>query len=196
MRSDKYRMSFTSGGLFHTESAKLISLFFHLKEWSDVRDKVVTDNLLQTKTVSASKRLSREIVLRLQHLSMKELDYFIEAQPKDQCYILWISVCRCYNFIGDFSIEVLRERYLALKMDLPHNEFDIFFNKKAEWHSEIDKIKLSTKQKLRQVLFRMLREADLLEGNGIIKPAILSPRFLEIIQHKNQQDILYFPILE
>ena len=101
-----------------------------------------------------------------------------------------------YKFIADFAAEVLRERYITLKGNLTREDFDAFFNRKAEWHSEVDAVTPLTRDKLRQVLFRTLREADLLTADNTIQAALLSPRLLELIHQNSRRDFLYLPVFE
>ena len=193
---DKYIMSFTSGSLFHRESVTLAALYFDHGDWNSVRDKVVSENLLQARTLNSLKRICREVISRLRTLSLGELDFLVEGSHQEQAYFLWISVCRRYRFIADFAVEVLRERYITLKGDLTYDDFDSFFNRKSEWHLELDEVTTTTRGKLRQVLFRILREADLLTGKNMIQAPMLSPRLLEVILRCNRREILYFPVFE
>jgi len=192
----KYSMSFTTGGLFHNESLKIASLNLSLDDLDSVRDRVFAENLLQARTLNTLKRVCREIISRLGMLSRNELKFLIDATYQDQAYLLWVSVCRRYRFIADFANEVLRERFITLKSDLKHEDFDSFFNRKSEWHVELDKLTPATRAKLRQVLFRMLREADLLTPNNMIHAAMLSPRLVELLHQAGRNDLLYFPTFD
>lgn len=196
MSNDRYIMSFTAGSLFHRESVNLAALYLDLGDWNSVRDKVSTENLLQTRTLNTLKRVSREIISRLKTLSNGELEFLVDCSKQEQSYLLWLAVCRRYRLIADFAVEVLRERYITLKTDLTHEDFDSFFNRKSEWHSELDKISPATRSKLRQVLFKILREADLLTANKMINAAMLSPRLLDVIPQGSRRDVLYFPVFE
>ena len=71
-----------------------------------------------------------------------------------------------------------------------------FSNRKSEWHPELDEIQPATRSKLRQVLFKMLREAELLTANNLINAAMLTPKLMETILLHNKQDILIFPMFE
>lgn len=196
MNNDKYSMSFTTGSLFYLESVKLAELFITLNDWNAVRNKVLSENLLQARTQNTSKRVCREIISRLKTLAPLEIDLLINGSPQEQTYLLWIAVCRRYKFIADFAVEIIRESYLSLKTDLTHQDFDSFFNKKSECHSELDKIKPTTKTKLRQILFKILREVDLLTANNTINAALLSPRLVETLLLNYRQDLLLFPMFE
>lgn len=196
MSNDRYSMSFTTGSLFHHESVKLAALYLDLGDWRSVRDKVIAENLLQTRTLNTLKRVCREVISRIRTLSLGELEFLIDGSHQEQAYLLWLAVCRRYRFIADFAVEVLRERYITLKSDLTHEEFDSFFNRQSEWHLELDAVTPTTRDKLRQVLFKMLREADLLTANNMIHAAMLSPRLLDLILQGSRRDVLYFPAFE
>ncbi len=196
MNYEKYSMSFTTGGLFHHDSLKLAKLYLHLDDWGLVRHKVIDENLLQARTLSTLKRVCREIISRLKTLHSSELQFLIDTFQQEQAYLLWIAICRRYRFIADFAVEVLRERYITLKNNLNHEDFDAFFNRKSEWHEELETITPATRNKLRQVLFRILREADLLTANNNINAAMLSSSLLDVMSDDRLQSILYFPVFE
>ena len=196
MKKEKYSMAFTTGGLFHRESVTLAMLFFELNDWDAVRKKVLSENLLQSRTLNTSKRQCREIISRLETLDPMELDLLISGSTQEQKYLLWLAVCRKYRFIAEFAEEVIRERYIGLKHDLQYDEFDFFFNKKMEWHPELEEIKPTTRNKLRQVLFKILREAELLTVRNTINASMLSQRLLSAIPRQRRKDVFLFPVFE
>lgn len=192
MKTEKYNMSFTAGSLFHQESVKIATLYLEFHDWNKVRDEVLSKNLLQARTINTSKRVCTEICSRLKTLCLNELNLLVHGTVQEQGYLLWLAVCRRHKFIADFSGEIIRERYITFKMDLHYEDFDFFFNKKSEWHEELDRIKPATRNKLRQVLFRMLREADLLTADNTINAAMPSHR-LKAITQGNRQNLSVFP---
>ena len=196
MNHERYSMAFTTGALFYRDSVKLAVLYLEFNDWESVRKKVFSENLLQTRTLNSSTRVSREIISRLKTLEAGELDLLISGSTQEQKYLLWLAVCRRYRFIADFAKEVIRERYISLKADLHYEEFDCFFNKKSEWHPELEKITPTTRNKLRQVLFKILREAELLATDHTINGSMLSKRFLDTIPQQHRTDILMFPAFE
>ncbi|WP_294031089.1 BrxA family protein, partial [Thiolapillus sp.] len=72
MNSPRYRMSFSTGGLFLQESVLLATLYGEKKDWDQVRTEVIDNNLLQSRTVSTTKRIVREVIGRLQELDDQE----------------------------------------------------------------------------------------------------------------------------
>jgi len=189
---DKYRLSFTTGGLYYRESIKLAELYLARHDWSEVRQKVLAENLLQINTHSSQVRTYREVSSRLQQLSDIELELFMDCSEQDKRYLLWLGVCRYYKFIEQFAVEVLREKFLSMDMSLTHHDYDVFFNRKSEWHNELDALSQSTRNKLRQILFRIQVEAGLLSSNYSIIPAVITPRVArEIFKPSNSQVVIY-----
>ena len=192
----RYTMSFTTGGLFIQESLKMAALYFEVKTWSGVQEKVITGNILQARTISTSKRNCREILSRLKTLRRDELNLLVHGNSQEQCCLLWLAICRRYRFIADFAVEVLRERYISLKSVVNYEDFDSFFNKKSDWHHELEKTSISTRKKLRQVLFKIMKEAELILQDNTINTIILSPQVFNVISADNRQDLHYFPIFD
>jgi len=196
MSSDKYNMSFTAGALFQRESVEVASLYLKVGDWGKVRDTVVSNNITQSKTTASNKRTSREICLRLMHCTKDELEFLVDGDHQEQSYLLWVAICRHHCFLYEFSVEVIRERFLTFRYDLVYEDFDAFFNAKMEWHEELEKITDTTRNKLRQVLFRMLREAELVNADNSIIPATLSSRFINVICSYRSEDLQLFPVMD
>lgn len=189
-------MSFTTGGLFQQESAELAQLYLETSDWQAVRELVVSKNLLQSRTLNSSKRICSEIISRLKQLSLPELSALPSASSRDQAYILWVALCRRYEFIGDFATEVLRERYTKLQPELTPEDFEAFFHKKSEWHTELQKLSDSTHQKLRQVLFKLMRDVGLLSKENLIQSPIWNLDLLNVLKKSSAASFQYFPIFE
>ena len=194
MSNTRYRLSFTTGGLFIQESTSLVELFLASKDWLWVQEEVKSKNLLQVKTASASKRVAYEIISRLKCLSLDELALFVDSSFKDKAYLLWSASTRRYEFIKDFAVEVLRDHYITLKYLVRYEDFDVFYNNKAIWHEELDQITESTRLKLRNNLFRMMKEAQLITADNFIQPAVLTPSLISSFAEHDSALLLVFTI--
>ncbi|WP_279060148.1 DUF1819 family protein [Bilophila wadsworthia] len=194
MTTTKYSMSFTTGALFYHESAKIVELFSFLKHWEKIREVVVAENTIQARTTNTLKRITNEIISRLRTLSEQELTFFAEATYIERRYILWLAICRRYAFIGDFAVDVIHDNFISLKNTVSYDDYAIFFNKKAEWHNEVDRVAASTRRKLRQTLFQILREANLLDKNNTIIPVTPGTGFQKLLASVKGRETLFFPI--
>jgi hypothetical protein len=193
MTVDRYRLSFTTGGLFLQESPIVVERYLALRDWSQTRNQVRNDNLLQVRTAAAALRISKELIARLELLESDELEELLNGSARDRGYLLWVAACRRYAIIHDFAVEVLREHYLLLRRQISFGDYDAFFNAKALWHTELDEIAQSTQRKLRQNLFRMLRDADLISDQQHIQTAMLSPRLAKLLARRGRDDMVVFP---
>ncbi len=194
MATTKYTMSFTTGGLFLHESMTVAGLYLDLGDWTAVRDRVISGNLLQTRTVNTARRIIGEISARLKILTEEEMRILMDGSRQDRQHILWMAVCQRYRFIREFAVEVIREKYLRLDMNLSHEDYDAFFNARAEWDDKLERLAETTRKKLRSVVFKMLREADLLTRDHIINPVMLSPRVAKIVRRNALASPVVFPL--
>ncbi len=194
MNRNRYLMSFTTGGLFYSESLLLLDLYWETEDWDKVHREALDVNILQARVVSTNRRVLREVIGRLRMLTKDALKLLQYGSPNEQRYLLWLGICRRYEFIYDFALEVIRERYLTLKLDLPVEEFESFYNAKEQWHAKLETIAPSTRTKLRTVLFRMLREAEIIDANKFILPAMLTDELIGIIAKHDVDDLVIFPI--
>lgn len=196
MAATNYNMSFTTGGLFHLESVEFAKLFLSLQDWKAVRKKALDSNLARSRTKSSSVRVCREICKRLELLNVEELKILIEGSVQEQQQILWLAICRRHRFIYDFAVEIIREKYLNLDTGIYPEDFDAFFNSKATWHSELEALTDKTRAKLRQVLFRILKETELLGKDNAINPSILTSRIVKTVSQQGLNDLAIYPASE
>ncbi len=94
---DRYRLSFTTGGLFLQEAPVIVERYLALRNWSQTRDQVRNDNLLQVRTAAAALRISKELIARLELLESDELEELVNGNARDRGYLLWVAACRRYE---------------------------------------------------------------------------------------------------
>ena len=140
MMDKKYNMSFTTGGLFYTESLKALEVYQEEQDWSETRKRILTENLIQARTQSTATRRVREICFRLEKLTDQQLQLLTTGAAQEQLYLLWVAVCKHHLLISDFVIKVLREKFLRMDFLLEPADYDIFFQEMAEWHNELEQL--------------------------------------------------------
>lgn len=196
MTTAKYDMSFSAGGLFYNESIKIVEIFNALGDWKAVQEKALSENVLQSRKDATSARFLREIIKRLKGLTNEQLSLFLEGNIQEQKMTLWLAVCKCHLFIKEFAIEVVREKFLRLNTELSYNDFDVFYNHKAEWDDDLARLSKSTLAKLRQVLFRMMEEAQIINSSRLIYQIIPTERIINIIKNDPQATFAIYPVYE
>ncbi len=176
-----YKMSFTSGGLFFNESIQVAELYYELGDWHQTKDRLLAGNLLQARTAASAKRRVWEICTRLSSLTEHQIQLLITGTRQEQQYLLWIAVCKQYVFIRDFMVEVVREKYLRMDLELSASDYEFFFENKAEWHEELERLKSSTRTRLRQALFQIMREAEIISPENMIIPGLLTKQLTRVL---------------
>lgn len=189
----RYALSFTSGGLLATEARQTLAVWRNAQDWDLVRAELMASNTLQLRTVQSRRTVSREVVGRLSELNERELELLEDSSPQERVHLLWVAVCRRYALVGEFAEEIVRERFLLLTPSLQRGDFDVFIRGKALWHEELDALTESTRRKLRQNTFRMLREAGLVDDAGAILNTILSNRVQSVLELRRPSDVRFFP---
>jgi hypothetical protein len=186
-------MSFVTGGLFYVESLAVASLHRVGEPWAATSARAFEEGAFPVRKASSARRSLREIIHRLKWLSDQELALLLDGARDEQTALLWVAVCRTYRFVGEFAEEVIADRYLSLRTDLTHDDFDAFYARKAEWSDKLTAISESTKAKLRAVLFRFMRESGILGSTDRIEPALLSTRVLALLNEAGGRDLGFFP---
>jgi len=190
---NKYLLSFTGASLFINASVTIAEVYLELKDWDLVKEKVISENLLQYRTESSLKRVYLELWPRLNQLTDEQLELLIEGSPQEQKQILWFAICQRYAYIREFAIEVVHEKFLRMDYSLTDYDYDVFFNRKADWHEELDNIADSTRQKIRSVLFLMLRQTNIISEEQHILPAIFTARVREALRPEAPLSFQIFP---
>lgn len=189
-----YKMSFAVGGLLLNESVEVARLHAPSEAWEATLRRALEEGVTSLPKAASRRRTLREIVNRISTLSDEERNYLVDgANRQDQQALLWLATCRSYRFVREFATEVIRERYLSFQFDLPLESFDILLAAKAEWDERLAGISPATRAKLRQVLFRMMREANVISDDNRILSAYISPRLKAMLEDKNPQDRVLFP---
>jgi hypothetical protein len=189
-----YKMSFTSGGLFLTESVMVAGMHRSGEDWKDTLERALHEGTTSLPKAASNRRTLREIVNRLMTLDDDEVRFLIhEAGRQEQQYLLWVATCRAYRFVREYAVEVICDRFLSYQLDLPLESFDIFFEGKADWDDGLASISDSTRNKLRQILFRMMREAGVVSDDHRIQSSYLSPQLRRLIEATNPADLAVFP---
>jgi len=194
MSGGSYILSFTGASLSISESIKITEVYLRLRNWEAVKSDVKGANLIQARTLSSVQRVYQELHPRLAQLSLEQLELLVDGNPQEQKHLLWFAVCKRYEYIQEFASEVVREKFLRLDFQLNEFDYDVFYNRKADWHPELDELKDTTRQKMKTRIFRMLLEAELITPDNCIISATLSQRIKDVLSPDTPMSYKIFPI--
>lgn len=192
----KYTFSFTSGNLFITLGPMVATLRLKLQNWDEVKNAIIADNLVQARTQSSLKRTTSELIPRIQTLTDPQLELLAEGTSKDQKQILWLAACKQYLFVQEFAQQIIRGKFLRYGQRIEYRDYDIFFNNIAEWDDHLDNLSELTKQKIRQVIFQMITDAELISTDGVLLPTLLSSSVAAVITADNPANLTIYNLTD
>ena len=189
----KYRLSFGTGNAYINESNLILKKYLENKDWKETEKYSIENNILNTNNLGSAKRIFREISLRIKSLSNEEQEFFIRSNYVDQSILIWISICRTYRFIGDFSSMIILEKFNSYQLELDYNDFNYFYEKQKVFHEELNLLKDSTRKKLRQVIFRIMKDLNIISKTLEITPLFPSIELKEISKSTKKDLKLFLP---
>ena len=189
----KYRLSFGTGNAYINESNLILKKYLENKDWRETEKYSIENNILQTNTLSSSKRIFREISLRLKSLSQQEQEFFIRSNYVDQSILIWISICRTYKFIGDFSSITISEKFNSYQLKLDYNDFNYFYEQQKVFHEELNLLKDSTRKKLRQLILGIMKYLNMISKAKEITPLLPSVDLKEVSKLTRKDIKLFLP---
>ena len=128
------------------------------------RDRIKTNN-----------REFSELHLRIKTLSPKELNLLVEGNSDDQKLICIIAFGRAYQFFRDFMDEVVQEKVALFDFKITDRDYNSFISRKSIDHEELEQLAETTKAKIKQVIFKVLHQAGLIDNikdRNIIVPIV------------------------
>lgn len=166
---NKYKFSFTAASIRTKDLVTIV-----LRETSKNTEDLVL--ILGNGKSATGKRLLLEFNNWIATLTEQQIEILKNGSFKSQNEIAFLAVCKYLDFIRDFVIEVIREKYMVFDYELTDGDYLSFFRRKAEFHPEMDKLTDITKKKIKQVTFKMLEQAGIINS---VKSRIIQPQLLE-----------------
>jgi len=185
-----YKLSFVAGGLLLRETVAIASRYLEQPDWDMIRKEVDAGQLLRTTRASSRTRYFQEIRRRFRVAAPFELA-FLAGDVASSRLANFAICCRYYQFLGDFMVDVVRDKLRLGDRTLGNIDFYSFFEKQVSERPELAKLSTQTRTKIKTVLFRMLTEAEILDqGTKILTAPRLPNEIVNAYQHAGDSDAL------
>lgn len=185
--NNDYIFSYTAATLMLHETDEVMKRYLEYKDWDKVKDLVIEENIMQKQSVSSRKRVFTEIKRRIESLTSSQLEFVNEANSSDIRNLIFLSILKTYRFIFEFMAEVISKKVLMFDYKILNSDYETFFESKKYAVEQLENITEATQYKLKQVLFRILEEAMIIDNTkskNILKPH-LSGEVVELIVKDN-----------
>ncbi len=186
--SGAYNFSFMAVSLRPDLARIVAELFLAERDWNAVKRRVLATNALQCRTTSSAIRMERELRLRLATLTDKQLEILATSAADERAAISWLAAIKHIRFAYDFAADMLRDKLAVHEPVLRYSDYETFVETKAPFHPELARLRPSSKNKLRQILLKMLAEAGLVEPGSTVMAIhrpFLSTTILDTIRSDN-----------
>lgn len=190
----RYRLSFTTGGLFMSEIAIACERILESPSIDVAEAELLAARTFSGRTDRSITITTREVFNRTRELTGDEVALAATGEHSDRANLAWLAATRRFRFIDLFARDVLHEKFIGLDLKLDKDDFERFWLSQSQWNKEVTSATASTTAKLRQNLFRMLREAEYVATDHTIQSAHLSPAFVAAVRPLNPRDLEIFPI--
>jgi len=107
--------------------------------------------------------------------------------------VMLLATIKTYQFILEFIVEVIRPKWIQFDDEILDSDYDRFIYEKEELHDELEKLSDKTKAQIKQVLFRILAEAGLIDSaktRRIVQPYVAENIVELIVKDNNNPDYL------
>ncbi|GAF04632.1 BrxA family protein [Saccharicrinis fermentans] len=165
----KYDFSFTASSLRRNDMVMVAKNLIG-------REKLNLEQELGRGKGATGKRILRECNKRIAKLTHEQIDLLIDGDLITQNHMAFLAICKLHSFIRDFVVDVVREKLLVYDYGLTEGEYISFYRRKAELHSEMESLKESTQRKIKQVTFKILEQAGLIDG---VKTKVIQAQILD-----------------
>lgn len=179
-KTNKYDFSFTASSL------RLNEMLMVARAHQDGVEVDYTNELGGGKS-STGKRMLSEFKKRISHLTPEQLDVLLNSDLVTQKQLTLVSVCKPYSFIREFIVEVVREKVLVYDYQITDGDYISFYRRKFDLHEEMDSLTELTEKKIKQVTFKILEQAGLINDikNRIIQPQIIDYKLMRALVQDN-----------
>ncbi len=155
-----------------------------------IKDKVVDISTLRESggtyasgKTSSSIRGFREIKNRLEELTIEQKNVLAYSDLVAQKQVAFLSICKNYSFIKDFTVDVLREKVLVFNYQIHESDFKAFIDSRLMLHPELEQFSEITMKKAKQVMFRIFEQSGVINNavERVIQPQILQSEVVKAI---------------
>jgi len=187
--TDKYSFSFTTASLMVNGMVLIAESIRNNVDFNYVE-------ILGNGKSATGKKYYAELKKRLKNLTSDEVDVLIDGNLQTQKQICFLSVCKTYGFINDFTIEVLRNKLLVFDYEITDGDYLSFFRGKMQEHDELEGLTPQTENKVKSVIFKIYEQAGIIDNikNRMIQPQFVDSKVLETIRKDNPNWLKIFLI--
>jgi hypothetical protein len=193
MENIEYKANLTGAWFLFYEMKQVVKLIVEGLNDKDIRNRVYEENLFQHKRMTSIKRSFPTVLRRAHLLSAEHMEILLEGSMENAKLVNLLAIYLEDKLFNEFLLEVLRDKYMNNEMTLEKMDVNIYFTHKSEQNDKVASFTDSTRNKLRQVYFKILVEAGILSDiktgelnriffDDVLRSALISSGNMEFIK--------------
>lgn len=188
MATSLYNTEMGAGSLLVTESRKVAALILKGASEADWQRFINVDNELQKRSLSSTKRQTRLLRNRLEHVPREFLQIVVSGSNEASVQALLAAAIKHSRLLGDFMDKVIREHLRNFEPCLSAADWRKFLDDCEQRAPEVGLWAETTRKKLGQVVIRCLAEAKYLDNtrNMRITPVSMIPEVRRCLEQHGE----------
>ena len=193
MSKQLYHGEIVAGSLLVSESRKIADLLIQGLDEKAFYSAVLVDNVLQKRSPASAKRQSKLIRNRLLPLHQDFWLVVRDGSHEKVVQALLVASVAHSRLLGDFINQVIQLRIKTFQKQVTYREWDNFFEECKNRDSSVAEWAESTTKKIRQVVFRILAEAKIIDSTRSLNliPFSLLPEVKGLLEKHEQHYVLH-----
>lgn len=193
MAASRYKGDIVAGSLLVPESRKVANLLLQGFEGKPLVQKVLEDNLLQKRSPVTAQRQARLIVARLTPLGSSFWHIIEDGSLEQATQALLCAAIKHSHLLGDFIQQVVSTQIRTFQTDIAYRDWNAFFDQCRSIDPTLDSWSESTQTKVRQVVFRILAEAKVIDSSRSkhLLPFSLLPEIRLLLETHQESYVLH-----
>lgn len=169
-----YSANITGGGLLLQESRILAQKLLSGVPITALMASTLSENLLQKRSPATTSKMAGLIISRLSLLDEKFLRLVVDGNKREASLLLLATISEAHTLVGDFLLYIGRECFAQYQKTLSEKDWKNFFEQCAQRQPSLNTWSESTVKKLRNVIFKLLSECEVLDAKtNELHPLIL-----------------------
>ena len=159
------------------------------EEWNK---SIIEENILQKRTIASAKRNAHTVKKRLLSLSIDYIRLLIDGDDELATQIVLVSVLKTNPLLVEFFFSVLEDAYNSHVDKLFFHDWNDFLEEKRQTIPEIRNWAESSKDKMGQIVFRILFEAGFINNpkKKELQPFLPRPEICILLERDKSDNIL------
>lgn len=178
--------------MYH-ETKLIVTLMVSGLSETEIKNKVLQDNVFQLTSLDRAGRFYREIMKRIDNLDEYLIERFINADSLTSRALLLYAILKKDTLFFEWMKEVIFDKFLIMERTLSKQETDYFFELKSEQSSTVANWTPSTKMKLRDNYHQVLKEVGMLaeyEEGAYLQPLIIALQVKNYLIKNNEKQLI------